>query len=568
MLKALRELLIKAATRRPFIIAIEDLHWADQSSLSMLKSLYQLARSYPILYINIMRPGYEETTEPLLKSIESTYKEYTKTIQITNLDTEQSTKLIDNLILSGRLPDAFLQALISKTDGNPFFIEEVLRSLIDQGIIEFADKTFTVNEKINSVNIPKTINEVLLSRVEKLDEKTRNLLDTASVIGRNFYFKVLDEAADTIGEVSERLQYLKNMQLIQKSGDQDNLEFVFKHALAHQAAYDAMVDRKRKSLHLKIAESIEKVFPERINEFYGTLAMHYSKAENYTKAEEYLLKAGDEAYKSAASLEAIEFYQEAFKVYLKNSGDEPDTQKVTKLYSKMGDAYQLGGKNMEAIEYYEKVLRHYKINSPKTKFSHLYKVFTNFISILFFTTFPTTRFKKEATDLERWLLRVLYFNGKALYSYDSKRWFLQTVYTFNFFSRFSFSSNEYGQVTLSAYSILFNWTGISLSMARKILKISGENIESKTPFLQHEYFMFSKMHQFLEGNWKMEPDMEKIKSSIVEKGDIFNLAPFLLFCGFISSELGNEKETFAIIESMKKIGEEFESDHALHNITA
>ncbi|MEZ5197943.1 MAG: tetratricopeptide repeat protein [Bacteroidales bacterium] len=262
-------------------------------------------------------------------------------------------------------------------------------------------------------------------------------------------------------------------------------------------------------------------------------------------------------------MEAIEFYQEAFKVYLKNSGDEPDTQKVTKLYSKMGDAYQLGGKNMEAIEYYEKVLRHYKINSPKTKFSHLYKVFTNFISILFFTTFPTTRFKKEATDLERWLLRVLYFNGKALYSYDSKRWFLQTVYTFNFFSHFSFSSNEYGQVTLSAYSILFNWTGISLSMARKILKISGENIETKTLFLQHEYFMFSKMHQFLEGNWKMEPDLEKIKSSVVEKGDIFNLAPFLLFCGFISCELGNEKETFAIIESMKKIGEEFESDHCL-----
>jgi len=241
--------------------------------------------------------------------------------------------------------------------------------------------------------------------VGKLDEKTRDLLDTASVIGRNFYFKILDEASETIGEVSERLQYLKNMQFIQEAGDKESLEFVFKHALAHQAAYDSMVDRKRKVLHLKIAESIEKVFPERINEFYGTLAMHYSKAENYSKAEEYLLKAGDEAMQSAASSEAISYFEEAFKTYLKTSGDEPDPARVTELYSKIGSAYQLGGKNEKTIEYFDKVLRQYGIAEPRTRIGQIKAFVSNFTSIFLYITIPGIRFRKEATDLEKWLLR-------------------------------------------------------------------------------------------------------------------------------------------------------------------
>ena len=562
MLKALRELLIKATTRRPFIIAIEDLHWADQSSLSMLKSLYQLARSYTILFINIMRPGYEETTEPLLKSIELDFAADSETIKITNLDTGQSTKLINNLILSSRLPATFLQALISKTDGNPFFIEEVLRSLIDQGIIEYANKTFVVNEKINSINIPETIHEVLLSRVEKLDEKTRNLLDTASVIGRNFYFKVLDEAADTIGEVSERLQYLKNMQIIQESCDQDNLEFVFKHALAHQASYDAMVDKERKSLHLKIAESIEKVFPERINEFYGTLAMHYSKAENYQKAEEFLLKAGDEAYSSAASMEAIEFYQEAFRVYLKNSGDEPDPEKLTVFYERIANAHQLGGKNEEAIEYYEKVLKHYGKLAPQSKNKLLANPMLKIPFLLITVYFPGTQFKKQATGLDKRLLKMLYFYSRALYSHDSKRWFLHSLYMFRYFSRFSFSSNEISQSILAAISIMFNWTGISLSIAEKILEISGRNLDQASQAIRFEHALYSKMHQFLEGDWKEDQNMEVFYTKAMKRGDAFNLTPYLLFCVFITIELGLEQETYEIIDKMKKVAEEFENDHS------
>jgi class 3 adenylate cyclase/tetratricopeptide (TPR) repeat protein len=563
MLRAIRELLVKLSALKPVVIAIEDLHWADQSFLTLLRSIYELSHSHPIVFINVFRPGYEETTSSLVRFLFENHASALTSIETTTLDRDSARELISNLLLSGQIPETFAGNIVSRTGGNPFFIEEVLRSLIDRGIISFSSNAFQISDEAGTYDIPENIQEVLHARVDNLDEKTRNLLDTASVIGRNFYFKVLDEAADTIGEVSERLQYLKNMQFIQETGDEGNLEFVFKHALAHQAAYDAMVEQKRKALHLKIAESIEKVFPERINEFYGTLAMHYSRAGNLNKAEDFMIKAGDESMKSAAWTEAADFYQDAFNAYLKNSGDEPDPVKVTRFYGKLGNAYQLGGKNREAINYYEKVLKHYGIAPPKGKLEQTFSKISNLLSILLYVRMPGIRFKLEANELDKWLLQILYFNGKALYSYDSKRWFGQTLHTFRYYSRFRFSSNAYGQATLAAYSIFFNWTGISLGVAQKLLDLSKSNLEQTTPFVQMEHHTYSKMHQFLEGNWKPDPGIEKIYESAQKRGDIFNLTVYLLFCSFISIELGNEKETFANLRKLRTLGEDFESHHTL-----
>ena len=562
MLKAMKDLLIKTSEIRPFVISIEDLHWSDQSSLKILRSLFRLSLHHAILFINIMRPGYDDTTEPLISYLNENLGDLVNTIGLVNLNANESGELISNLLLSGQLPESLIEEIILKTRGNPFFIEEVLRSFIDKGIIEFKDGSFKTKPLTETLSIPATINEVLKTRVGNLDEKTRNLLDTASVIGRNFYFKILDEAADTIGEVSERLQYLKNMQFIQESGDEENLEFVFKHALAHQAAYDSMIEKKRKSLHLKIAESIEKVFPERINEFYGTLAMHYSKAEHYTKAEEYLLKAGHEAFSSAASAEAIDYFKEAFRIYLKNSGDEPDPEKLTTFYERIANALQLGGKNEEAIEYYEKVLKHYGKMLPSSKIKMTASLFSNILILIIAAYFPRTRFNKQATELDKRLSNMLFFYNKALYSHSSKRWFLNTLFMFNYISRFSFSSNEISQPLLAAYSIMFNWTGISLSLARKFLEISGKDLEKTSQGVQFEHALYSKMNQFLEGNWKEDPRMEEFFELAMKRGDAFNLTAYLLFCGFITIELGLEHETYEIIGKMKQVADEFENDHS------
>ena len=563
MLKAIKGLIVKISASKPVVIAIEDLHWADRSTLDLLKSLYGLSRTYPILFMNIMRPGYAETSDPLIKYLNENHSGNIFTVEVNNLGHEYSSALISNLLQSGKLPESICQTIVKKTNGNPFFIEEVLRSFIDQGIIESTNNIFKINERIESVNIPETINEVLLTRVENLDEKTRNLLDTASVIGRNFYFKVLDEAAETIGEVSERLQYLKNMQFIQESDDEENLEFVFKHALAHQATYDSMVEKKRKSLHLKIAESIEKIFPKRLNEFYGTLALHYSKAERYKKAEEYLVQAGNEALKSAASAEAIDYFKDAFSTYLKNSGDDPDPVRVAELHELIAFSYQLGGRNVEAIEYYDKVLKQYGRTIPKSKIRRILILINNIIHLLIAILLPSVKFKKKADEHDKKILKIMFHNCKALYTYDSKRFFFTMLSLMKFNTQFDLSSTDYARAIMAVGSIFFSWTGISLSLSKRVLELSDKNIEKTTSFVQFENNTYSKMHQFLEGDWKQDPKLDELYVMGMQRGEFFNITIFLMFCGFINIELGLENETNKILDKIKTVADEFDSEHTM-----
>ena len=253
---------------------------SDASSIAMFESLYKLSLSHPVMFINVLWPGYKETGDYILKYLVGKFPGDHTTISVSSLKETDLEQLITNLLRKARLPSKTENMIIRKTEGNPFFIEEVIRSFIEEGIIEIHDNEFRVTEKINEVNIPETINDVILSRVDKLDEKTRELLKTASVIGRNFYFKVLEEVADTIGELDERLEYLKDVQLIGESKKKDEIEYLFKHALAQQATYESIVLNTKKELHLKIARSIEKVFPENLKEFYGTMAYHYEKAKH------------------------------------------------------------------------------------------------------------------------------------------------------------------------------------------------------------------------------------------------------------------------------------------------
>jgi predicted ATPase len=143
--------------------------------------------------------------------------------------------------------------------------------------------------------IPHTINDVLMARIDRLEEETRNLVKIASVIGRNFFHRILAEVARTVEDIDDRLSYLKEIQLIRERRRMEEVEYLFKHALAQEAAYESILVQKRKELHLKTADSIEKIFNERLHEFYGMLALHYSRGENIDKSEEYMIKAGDVA---------------------------------------------------------------------------------------------------------------------------------------------------------------------------------------------------------------------------------------------------------------------------------
>lgn len=313
ILKNVRELLIKLAELTPLVIVIEDMHWADMSSIELLESLYRLAEREPILFINVFRTGYLETGDRIIETIKERYHERYTQISLQPLDESLSGTLLTNLLNIKGFSQAIKEQILKRSGGNPFFIEEIVRSMIDEGAVVMKRRGFEATPKIDNVVIPETINDVLMARIDRLEEKTRELIKVASVIGRNFFHRILTEVAQTIDDIDERLGYLKEIQLIREREHMEELEYLFKHALAQEAAYESILLQRRKELHLKIAGSIENVFTERLHEFYGMLSYHYNSGEDFDKAEEYLIKAGEEALKSSASSEALHYFREALR---------------------------------------------------------------------------------------------------------------------------------------------------------------------------------------------------------------------------------------------------------------
>jgi tetratricopeptide (TPR) repeat protein len=563
MLRTIRELIGKLSTLKPVVIAIEDLHWADQSFLALVRSICDLSHNHPVLFLNIFRPGYTETADPLVSFLENNHSKYLTSINLADLDREKSAELIGNLLLASQLPDDLVQTVIAKTRGNPFFIEEVLRSLIDQGIITHSGDTFQFTGDLDAAIMPETISEVLHARVGTLDEKTRNLLDTASVIGRNFYFKLLDEAADTIGEVSERLHYLRNMQFIQETGDEANLEFVFKHAMAHQAAYDSLMDKKRKELHLKIAESIEKVFPERISEFYGTLAMHYSKAENYARAEEYLVKAGEVALGSAAPAEAVEYFREALKIYLVNSAGHPSQDKLVDLYMKIARSYYALTLNIEALDYFDRVLRSYGLKVSRGKLPTVLTAIQSILILVYSLNYPGLRFKKKPTVDENRILTIYFYRAKLLSSLNPKKAVFENIAIFKYATRFDLSQSEFGLAIFPMTSAMFGWTGFSMALCRKILEFTARNMETGTGTPWMEYNMFVNLYQFLTGEWKEDKHFQQMYDYCISRGNIWTVLHYVLFHGLQFIETGLPGKTELMINKLAALGEDYQVNLAI-----
>jgi predicted ATPase len=248
------------------------------------------------------------------------------------------------------LPHTLTKQIVERAGGNPFFIEEVVRSLFEQGAIVRKEGGFEVTEKAHAITIPPSIADVLMARIDRLEEPTRNLVKVASVIGRSFFVRILSEVASEVEDIPGKLSFLSEIQILQPQERMGEVEYVFKHALAQEATYESLLPPRRRELHLKVAHSIGKIFSQRLPEFYGMLAYHYSRAEEREKTEEYLIRAGEEALRSAASDEALHYYEEALQLYTKKSGPNADPEKVAMLEKNIALALYNRGRYEEAVK--------------------------------------------------------------------------------------------------------------------------------------------------------------------------------------------------------------------------
>ncbi len=554
ILKNIRELLSKASELIPLVIVMEDLHWADTSSIELLESLFRLAESHSILFVNLFRPDHAETGERIVATLKEKLSVYHVEIVLQSLDKSMSEKLIDNMLNIRDLNYPIKNKIIERAGGNPFFIEEIVLSFVDEGYIVPQEGKFEISNKIAMMVVPYTINDVLNARIDRLEKETRNLVKIASVIGKNFFYRILTNVATATDDIDSHLAYLKKIQIIMERMRLDELEFFFKHALFQEAAYKSILHNKRIALHLRVARTIESLFKERLHEFYGMLALHYNRGRNDEQAEYYLSMAGKEALKSSASNEALHYYQEALNLYLKKSSTDADPEKEAMLEKNIALALYNRGQHEEAVGHFDRALDHYWGKLSKNVFSRTIEVLSSFLHVVTALFIPSLKFRKTPTQRDLQVFDLFYKKCKALVITNPKQSFFEFLFLHKTISAFDLKELENGTGVFVSASPLFSFSGLSFGLSRRVLDFVKPRVSRDAVRPYTIYKLCETIHNFLEGNWeKIGNYDEDLINQTCNIGEIYDATQILYWHAFPCIYQGSLEIAESILNRLEDI---------------
>ena len=302
--EALRRLLVRAAERRPQVLVIEDLHWCDSATEHFLTTLVDSVPALRALVVLTYRPGY---ASPFGE------RTYVTRVVPAALSPEDSAGMAAAVLAAGALPDDLRALVVGKAEGNPFYVEELAKSLEEAGALRRREDGRLQLAAVGALAVPGTIQDVIAARIDRLPEAPKRTLQLASVIGREFTLRLVDRLAEIRERSGELLQELTALELIHERRLFPELAYMFKHALTQDVAYASLLVQRRKELHGLIGRAIEELYRDRLAEHYEMLAHHFTKAEDWERALDYLLKAADKATKAFGLRQAIDLYGQALE---------------------------------------------------------------------------------------------------------------------------------------------------------------------------------------------------------------------------------------------------------------
>ncbi|MEX1253421.1 MAG: adenylate/guanylate cyclase domain-containing protein [Dehalococcoidia bacterium] len=305
IMDGLRALLIQESRQSRLFVVVEDLHWIDEQSEEALTALVDLIAGTPILLVLTHRPGYSQALGD---------RTYYNRLALRHLAPADSATLAGSVLHGATLPSELAELIVRKAEGNPFFIEEVTKSLLETGVLRRSNGSYFLDRPAELVVVPNTVQEVILSRIDRLEVEARQAIQLASVIGREFTVRLLDRISDVDTELDSALGELKGLELIYEKAYYPELSYMFKHALTHEVALSTLLVERRRALHRIVAAAIEELYSERLAEHYEALALHYYEGQSWEKALDYLEKAGDKAAAGYANEDAVTYYGRALEV--------------------------------------------------------------------------------------------------------------------------------------------------------------------------------------------------------------------------------------------------------------
>lgn len=519
--EAIRDLLIHESQNRPIIIVVEDLHWIDKTTEAFLGYLIEWLANSRALLVLLYRPEY---THPWGS------KSYYNRIGLDQLTPKSSAELIQTILREGEPVSELRELILQRAAGNPLYMEEFTRTLLENGSILCRNQKCELIKNASEIQVPPTIQGIIAARMDRLEDNLKRTMQVASVIGRDFAFRILETISEMRKELKPYLLNLQGLEFIYEKRLFPELEYVFKHALTQEVAYNSLLQKRRKEIHEKIGAAIETLWPQRLEEFYEMLAYHYSKSENSLKAFQYLKLSGVKAMRKHSSLEAVRFYKEAIEVLDKMP--ETRDRKKEQFEVRLSMAYAMVYANwpdgsLENIQECEQLAKGFGDDKSIAHYLSIYGLYHGW--------------KKGD------LLRGIKYSADALRK-----------------------AEQINDVTLMASTggylcLLYLWSGKCSSIINVAPKIIAllEKTERRSDYFGNPYNLYSVIHGWLANCFAMMGDFEGAISRI-EKGFSFAnetkntgaLAILELQYGWLKNFRGDGKNAIAHFQNLIRYCEE------------
>ena len=357
LFEVFRELISRLAEERPLVLALDDLQWADPTSIQLLESLLPLTQTRPLALILAMRPERDRRSWALREELLAARAAEASALDLT-LGPLTHPSAIDLIAHHApNLPDRLSDVLVDKSGGNPLFLVELVRTLEAQGVLDEAvDPADPAEIDVAVLDLPNSVQGLLLAQIDRLTTEARHTLQMASVIGRTFLYKVLDELAAGEQMLDRQLQALEHHDYIAPDDPSDlGLAYIFRHALIQESAYGTLLYQRRRVYHRQVARAMERLFPTQLAEQAGLLAFHYEQANDLDQAITYHLQAADQARLIWANEEAEMLYHKVLTLFdlQEETGATPDVERRAKTYLKIAQVHANALDFDEAQIYYQ-----------------------------------------------------------------------------------------------------------------------------------------------------------------------------------------------------------------------
>jgi len=341
------------------VVFLEDIHWADSDSLDLFEYVMKTRPDLPLLVVGLTRPSFFEKRPDWGNEASQHLR-----LDLLPLSDDDCRRLVAEILRkTPEIPNELMAMIVTRAEGSPFYVEELIKVLIEGGVIVANENQWLVEkERLAGLKVPATLTGLLQARLDSLVAHDREILQQASVIGRVFWTNIVEHMQDPEIQtedivVSDSLITLRKKELIfnhEESAFANTPEYIFKHAILHDVAYESVLLRLRKVYHQQAAEGLIWLSGERVNEFAGRIGEHYEKASDWSRAAEWYARAGRRAQDAYAPISAISYYQKALRFLSPNTNKESSSQKL-EIYQQLGEVLNWQARYSEAIEIYKQM---------------------------------------------------------------------------------------------------------------------------------------------------------------------------------------------------------------------